>query len=323
MTYKNILATALAASLSLSLANAKIVFDFENLADGSPVSSSTGVSTGWTSGGNTWSSSASGDDSLFAHLTASGYHNGGVISNSKTNTGKTAGADLDTIKGGAASGNNYGVLYLTGNNSSDASKNTYTTASGKIAYKSQFGYNEYVAGGSKFVSEIMSSSVVFDSAVQVGSIDVSMTMFTYFELDNPDNHNNFMGIFSEDEDGNKTYNSLNNNKDSFFGVRIFALDENYEIADESNFVEQILAYNDNGSVYFELDWKTIDISKLNAGTGAFGLAFQIVSSFGSGYGISATSYLAIDNIASIPEPATFAAAFGAMALAVAAYRRRK
>ena len=322
MACKKILATALVASLSFGLANAKIVFDFENLANGSPISSNTGASTGWTSGGNTWSSSASGDDSLFAHITASGYYSGGVISNSKTNTGKTFGADLDTIKGGAASGNNYGVLYFNGYNSSDTSKNTYKTADGKTAYKSQFGYNEYIAGGSKFVSDIMSSSVIFDSAVQVGSIDISMTMYTYFELDNHDNHDNFMGTFFEDEEGNKTYNSINNNEGSFFGVRIFALDENYEIADETNFVEQLLAYNDNGNVYFELDWKTIDISKLGA-SGVFGLAFQIISSFGNDLGITAPTYLAIDNIASIPEPAACAAALGLAALILAAYRRRK
>ena len=94
--------------------------------------------------------------------------------------------------------------------------------------------------------------------------------------------------------------------------------------DTDKYEQFIFAQNVDGTVIVNEGWNTIDLSSI-CSEASGGLLFQLVSSFGNKYGILSPAYVAIDNLtySTIPEPATCAAAFGAIALAFAAYRRRK
>ncbi len=313
---KKFAVAGIAAISSLAVANAG-VFNFETIPEGSPapISTSTGNSAGWADGiGATWSSlSTSGN---YGHLNSSGYYSGGVISNSASNSGTTYDRDIDSASGGGAGGSsNFGVIFFSTSagavTSTEYSPNTYT---------SLFGHMEYLppSYAGTLVPEIASSSFITDEPLQFQSIDVSLTSYDFFALTEG---NSGMGVFSEDEYGNKTYNNIYNNTDSFFVLRIYGIDENYELID-GNYTDVVLASNDGGTVTISPDWQTVDLSSLNTDGGLNGLAFQILTSFGGAYGASAPCYAAIDNISAIPEPAECALLLGFAVVLIAACRRR-
>lgn len=303
-------AVAVTAVSSLTVSGAQGVFDFETIPSGAPapVSTQTGDAAGWTDNVGATYSSVSNDGSIYGHLNTSGTYWGGVIANSKTNTGTTFTGDVDTYRGGAASGDNYGVICGDSRGNLGADDPYFPNAYKTNLNEDGYGY---------------STSFMTDEAVVFNSIDISMTAYTYKSLFNPDANSN-VGVSGQDPDTfEKTYYSINNTEGSFYACRIYALDENYEPI-TSNYKQVIFAQNIDGTVTATPDWTTVDLGDL-CGEGAYGLAFEMISNFGNNYGMLTPSYVAIDNLVftTVPEPAVFAALFGAIAMAFAAYKRRK
>lgn len=318
MKNKKMFAVALTAIATLTLSAAQGVFDFETIPTGAnpALSTKTGDAVGWTSGGSTYDS-FSKDGLYSASLTASGNWCGGVISNSTSNAGTTSENDVDSRAGGGADGSsNFGVICapaIKGTMSTKYSENTYYTVLGHVEYDSSW---NPVA-----VKEAATTSLIVNEALAFSTIDVSLTSYGYYGLNTG---NSTMGEAAGSTAFDKIYNNVNNSEGSFFVLRIYAVDTNWDI-DESRSLDVVLAQNNAGSVSIMDGWNTIDISALNDGEGLCGLSFQLLSSFGNAWGMTNPSYIAIDNLtySTIPEPATCAAAFGAIALAFAAYRRRK
>lgn len=313
-------AVALTAIATLTLSAAQGVFDFETIPSGGnpALSTNTGYAVGWASGGSTYDS-LSKDGRYKATLTASGYNLGGVISNSKSNAGTDYNADLDSMAGGGANGSsNFGVIYggtfKGATTSTKYSENTYYTALGHVEWLPP-------SYDGTPVSEPKTTSVIVNEALAFSTIDISLTSYGYYGLDTG---NSSMGEAEGSTKLNPIYNNINNSEGSFFVLRIYAVDAKKAI-DESRSLDVILAQNNAGDVFVMDGWNTIDVSSLNDDEGLCGLSFQFLSSFGNDWGMTNPSYIAIDNLtySTIPEPATCAAAFGAIALAFAAYRRRK
>ncbi len=324
MKNKKMFAVALTAIATLTLSAAQSVFDFETVVSENPILSTntgsldTATNKVWSGGVESTYDSLSNDGRYSASLTVSGHYLGGVISNSKSNAGTTFENDVDSMAGGGANGSsNFGVIYggtfKGASMSTKYSNNTYYTALGHVEYLPP----DY--SGSP-VSD-STTSIIVNEALAFSTIDVSLTSYGYYGL-NTGNSN--MGEAAGSTAFDKIYNNVNNSEGSFFVLRIYAVDTNWDI-DESRSLDVILAENNAGSVFIMDGWNTIDISALNDGEGLCGLSFQLLSSFGNEHGMTNPSYIAIDNLtySTIPEPATCAAAFGAIALAFAAYRRRK
>jgi len=73
-------------------------------------------------------------------------------------------------------------------------------------------------------------------------------------------------------------------------------------------------------------WETVSLDSLNMDGGLLGLEFSIAGSpnIGSNGWLNTPTYVALDNVAysAIPEPAEWAAIFGALALVLAARKRK-
>lgn len=313
---------AIAAAVSMSVSSAQGVFDFENITSGTALSTRTGDAPNW----GKWNSSPKGSSyeiksstGATGKLTVSGEYTGGVVSNSKSNSGKDYMADLDTAIGGASSGNNYGVLYMTtayARKSTEYGKRTYYTTGEVFCMDST--REEY----GDYIDVFNSQCFLTDSKTKFSTIDVAMTGYTYDVLLNG---NKYMGEFDSDEDGNVTYNNITNNTGSFFVIRMYGVIDAAAKTLTENYVDVILAQNVDGSYFFKTDWnKNINLSSLNGEDGLDGIFFEAMSSFGGGSGINAPAYVAIDNITTmaIPEPSTYAALFGMIALAFVVHNRR-
>lgn len=317
-------AVALTAIATLTLSAAQGVFDFETVVSENPVLNTktgaldTETSKVWSGGVSSTYDSLSKDGRYSASLTVSGFYAGGVISNSKSKAGTTYENDVDSMAGGGANGSsNFGVInaptFSGATMSTKYSNNTYYTALGHVEYLPPSYSGTPVSD--------TTTSVIVNEALAFSTIDISLTSYGYYGLDTG---NLSMGETEDSTKLNPIYNNINNSEGSFFVLRIYAVDANYEI-DESRSLDVILAQNNAGDVFIMDGWNTIDISALNDGEGLGGLSFQFLSSFGDDFGMTAPAYIAIDNLtySTIPEPATCAAVFGAIALAFAAYRRRK
>ena len=317
-----IAAVAIAAAVSMSVSSAQGVFDFETITSGTALSTRTGDAPNW----GKWDSSPKGSSyetksttGATGRLTVSGEYTGGVISNSKSNAGKDYMADLDTAIGGASSGNNYGVLYLTtayARKSTEYGKKTYYTTGEVFCMDST--RDEYC----DYIDVFDSQCFLTNTKTKFSTIDVAMTGYTYDVLLNG---NKYMGEFDSDEDGNVIYNNITNNSGSFFVIRMYGVIDAAAKTLTENYVDVILAQNVDGTYFFNTDWnKNIDLSSLNGEDGLDGIFFEAMSSFGGGNGINAPAYVAIDNITTmaIPEPSTYAALFGMIALAFVVYNRR-
>ena len=144
----------------------------------------------------------------------------------------------------------------------------------------------------------------FGEKVNVSSIDITNTTYAYYEMAEGSGYapkmldsSYYMNllIFGIDESGD------------FSGVVSFALGDSKKIANT---------------------WNTVDLSPLGAVMG-LGFAYETneyndYSAYGYGISTDYPIYVAFDNIAyTVPEPSTYAAIFGGLALAFAMYRRRK
>lgn len=155
--------------------------------------------------------------------------------------------------------------------------------------------------------------ILFSDAINLNSIDLCNTLYTQHSMTVGDG---FSDSF-EDIDG-----------EIYFNLRLRGIDIN---GNYSDYLDISLGAKDaegNVTTLGNGDWMTVALDKLNLEGGLYGLEFSFEGSeniCGSGY-LNVPVYVAFDNInysLAVPEPAEWAAIFGAIALGFAAYRRRK
>lgn len=156
--------------------------------------------------------------------------------------------------------------------------------------------------------------VMFSDALTLDSIDLCNTAYVQNSVVNGDG---FADSFA-DIDGEIYFN---------LRLRGMDIDGNY-----SDYLDVSLAAKDalgNITTLGDGNWTTIALDKLNLEGGLYGLEFSFEGSENlcNKYGyLNTPAYIAFDNInysMAVPEPSEWAAVFGAIALVIAAYRRRK
>lgn len=156
--------------------------------------------------------------------------------------------------------------------------------------------------------------VMFSDALTLDSIDLCNTAYMQNSVVNGDG---FTDSFADI--GGEIYFNLR--------LRGMDIDGNY-----SDYLDVSLAAKDalgNITTLGDGNWTTIALDKLNLAGGLYGLEFSFEGSENlcnkHGY-LNTPAYIAFDNInysMAVPEPAEWAAVFGAIAFVIAAYRRRK
>ena len=157
------------------------------------------------------------------------------------------------------------------------------------------------------------ATIMFSEAVELVSMDVCNTAYVEYSIENGDG---YASAFA-DVEGEVYFNLL---------LRGVDIDGNY-----SEYLKISLASKGSDGVVVSLsDWSNFSLESLNMEGGLYGLEFSIEGSpniAGSlGY-LNTPTYAAFDNIsynlAAVPEPAEWAFAFGAAALALALYGRKR
>lgn len=306
---------ALTAMFTLTSLNAASgVFDFETL-DGAAKDFIEGEGNGntctqntpyWTDYGNfeamTWNVSSS--SGAKGHMNSSSYI-GGVVANSKLNTGTDFYSDLNTVAGGGSNGSsNYGMFFLMPMLYSPSIEEGCVIG----------GVNFDVSVYRSTTERVDSQSFILDEgqeALQFTSIDVSLSAYTSNGLLNGDDF----------VDGSSPLSDVG----TFFALRIYGLDETFQVIDD-NYVDYFLAYNNGEEILLTTGWDTIDISSLSKDKALYGLTFEVMSNLGDSWGMTPAAMVAIDNIAygtaAVPESAEWAAIFGAIALVFVVSRKR-
>lgn len=309
---------ALAASCVISGTAFADVFGFEDVAGPLPsstkdlqVANSIGAGAFQTASGSVNASLEYFFDSTPYDQGNSGYWAGGAVSNSKLSTGTGQNNDLNVKPGGAASGNNFAVLYLP---TSDPN----TWAPYRLSEDPKWG-DAYCSGAYEGFPNV--TSLLVDTPVEFYSIDVTLTSYVYESLVNGDA---VIGRVDPD-DPTSDFKNIYNTDGAFYVLRIYELDSAGEWTD--NYEDVVLAQNIDGEVSGLIEnadqWLTVDISGLNSDGESAGLGFSIISSFSNDYGMTAPAYVAIDNVVfNVPEPSECAVLAGALVLAFVYLRRR-
>lgn len=239
------------------------------------------------------------------------YWAGGAVSNQKGNNATDYFNDLQSKPGGAATGENFAVIYMP----------TYDGSNpGALKDDPVFG-NAHCSTFYEGFPNV--TSIITDKSVKFTTIDVALTAYDYYVLENG---NYVTGTVNDDvyDPEANPYKSISNTEGSFFALRIYGLvDESGTLTED--YVDTILASNKGGEVFISPDWMTINVASLSEGLeeGLKGLSFQVISSFGNEYGLTMPNYIAIDNVNfAVPEPAEVAAMLGLVALALAVSRRK-
>ena len=212
---------------------------------------------------------------------------------------------------GAASGNNFAVLYLP-------TSAPDTWAPYQLSGDPAWG-DAYCSGSYEGFPNV--TSLLVDTPVEFYSIDVTLTSYVYESLVNGDA---VIGRVDPD-DPTSDFKNIYNTNGAFYVLRIYELDSAGEWTD--NYEDVVLAQNIDGEVSGLIEnadqWLTVDISGLNSDGESAGLGFSIISSFPNDYGMTAPAYVAIDNVVfNVPEPSECAVLAGALVLAFVYLRRR-
>ena len=149
------------------------------------------------------------------------------------------------------------------------------------------------------------SIMSFEEEVQISSIDLVNTTYSYYSM----------------LEGDGYAASPITGSDYYMNLIIYGIDANGDVSD------MITWFMGSGEKISD-SWETVDLSSLG---GVIALGFAIETNYTSDYtqygsGICANYpvYVAFDNIAyNVPEPSTYALIFGAFAIAIAVFRRRK
>lgn len=265
----------------------------------------------WAPGYGTFKTSSQGVTASVEYTFDTYYWAGGAVSNQKGNNATDYLNDLQSKPGGAESGENFAVIYLPTSDGSNP---------GALKDDLEFGN----AHCSTFYEEFPNvTSIITDKSVKFTTIDVALTAYDYYVLENG---NSVTGPVNDDVYDPETnpYKSISNTEGSFFALRIYGLVDKSGTLTE-DYVDTTLASNYGGEVFISPEWMTINVASLSEGLeeGLKGLSFQVISSFGNEYGLTMPSYIAIDNVNfAVPEPAEVAAMLGLVALALAISRRK-
>lgn len=266
----------------------------------------------WAPGYGTFKTSSQGVTASVEYTFDTYYWAGGAVSNQKGNNATDYLNDLQSKPGGAAAGENFAVIYMP----------TYDGSNpGALKDDPVFG-NAHCSTFYEGFPNV--TSIITDKSVKFTTIDVALTAYDYYVLENG---NEITGTVNDDvyDPDTNPYKSISNTEGSFFALRIYGLvDESGTLTED--YVDTILANNDGGEVFISPDWMTINVASLSEGLeeGLKGLSFQIISSFGNEkFGLTMPSYIAIDNVNFVvPEPAEVAAMLGLATLAFAVSRRK-
>lgn len=180
------------------------------------------------------------------------YHwAGGAVSNQKGNNATDYLNDLQSKPGGAATGENFAVIYMPTSDGSNP---------GALKGDPRFGN----AHCSTFYEEFPNvTSIITDKSVKFTTIDVALTAYDYYVLENG---NSYIGTVNDDVYDPETnpYKSISNTEGSFFALRIYGLvDENGTLTED--YVDTILASNEGGDVFISPNWMTINVASLSEG----------------------------------------------------------
>ena len=178
---------------------------------------------------------------------------------------------------------------------------TGTDADGAVGgyYGVFYGNASYMHGGDPHISKSEAGMIMFNEAVEITGISVANTLVSY-------------DYFSKsfDDDGNLYTQE----------IRVYGITTDVEHT--TDFISIILSDNENGVAD---SWISEDLSSLNGEDGLLGLYFEIWTDDFNDGGALSPAYFALDNITYnmiVPEPAHFAALFGALMLGFAFIRRR-
>lgn len=149
------------------------------------------------------------------------------------------------------------------------------------------------------------SIMSFEEEVQISSIDLANTTYSYYSMLEGD------GYAASPILGSEYYMNL-----IIYGINV------------EGDISGMITWSMGSGMKISKTWETVDLSALG---GVIGLGFAIETNYTSDYtlygsGICANypSYVAFDNLAyNIPEPSTCALIFGGLAIAIAVFRRRK
>ena len=147
------------------------------------------------------------------------------------------------------------------------------------------------------LSDSTAGSVVFNELVEITGVSVANTLVSY---------DHFTSKF--------------NDADEFFKQEVRVYGINGQGDHTTDYVSIILS-----DVSGVADgWVSADLTRLNEEDGLLGLYFELWTDNYNDYGALAPAYFALDNITYniVPEPAQFAALFGALMLGFAFVRRR-
>jgi len=318
MKYKKI-AVALTAVFTISALNASAgVFDFETVSPETYIYGSdqyTGNYEAFSTGSGFTSnviSSTGITGSLYAPGNWSCY--GGIISNSTSSYYDGFNTDTNINAGSGSDGSsNFGIIMTFDMNGTYGSKGKLYPSDNVINGKT------YASSYSTYNVTDPAVSFQFSEALVLNSIDLALPTYTYGAI---------TGALQSDGQPNSMMKGKNiyNTEGTFYAVRIYGLDSNYEIILD-NYVDVVLAENSGGEVVIlQEGWDTVSLTALNGGNAVNGLAFQSFTDNGdsNGFGPNTPCYIALDNVkySAIPEPSTYAAIFGIFALIFSVYRKR-
>lgn len=247
------------------------------------------------------------------------YTGGGAIANSKTTITEYTN-NVDTVTGGASSGNNYAIFYLPlAYNGTIYYTYDYSISSDKIGIldattaldAKNSSFDKTLSVGETGGDFLNYTSVIFSQKVEMQSVDLSMTALLHYYLDS----------YGADDDAYMDNETIHTKEDGYMFLRIYGiLDAEAGLVTDKYVDWKMAEYVNGTNDYLADSWEKISLSDLGE---VEGLAFQLVSNFTNSYGMTAPSYFALDNLtfAAIPEPNTYAAIFGALALAFACRRK--
>ena len=206
----------------------------------------------------------------------------------------------------------------SGITASKSTKTEFTGLSDQYSSVTGGGYDGSSQYGIAFYSSWSggTTDILMGDLVNFSSMYITNTTYAYNSLINGDGYAKRLQDYADESQ----YAELK--------ITIKGIDSQGEYT--ANSVEVILGNTylnedtNTWEVYILEDWELIDLTTLNETDGLYGLNF-VVEGTDKSYGWDNWPlYFAMDNISytAVPEPATFAMIFGALAIALAARKRR-
>lgn len=206
----------------------------------------------------------------------------------------------------------------SGITASKSTKTEFTGLSDQYSSVTGGGYDGSSQYGIAFYSSWSggTTDILMGDLVNFSSMYITNTTYAYNSLINGDGYAKRLQDYADESQ----YAELK--------ITIKGIDSQGEYT--ANSVEVILGNTylnedtGNWEVYILEDWKLVDLTTLNETDGLYGLNF-VVEGTDKSYGWDNWPlYFAMDNISytAVPEPAAFAMIFGALAIALAARKRR-